>query len=203
MKFIACFAALLAIVAGCGGAHPVAIPTPRSSAARNLASSYAPRTTAATAASEQHTCTGSRPHTSVDALDIRQLRKPLKLSHGQLLLYPIRDHDRPTVDAAAALHPHDGAGNLYNPVYGGATAVLLLVRFTYVISIANPEPVVDRLAWVVLSNCVTLMSNGTLMSHGTSPPVTGYSVTVVDATTGLALMTVQTGPPLDVAQIGS
>jgi hypothetical protein len=199
VKLIAWCVALLAIVAGCCGAHPVAKPTPPTSRATHVATSDAPTTAAATVASEQRTCSRSKPHNTGHTVDIRPLRNPLKLSDGQFLLYPIRDHDRPTVDPAAALHPHDGAGNSFNPVYDGATSVLLLVRFTDVISIPNPNHWVDRLAWVAISNCVLLTSHG----PGTAPPFTGYSMTVVDAIAGVALINVQGAPPLTVAQIGS
>jgi len=199
VKVIASCMALLAIVSGCGAAHRVAKPTPPTSRATHVATSDTPTTVVASVTSEPHTCAGAKRHANVNAPDIRLLRRPVKLGDGQLLLYPIRDHDKPTVDATAALHPQDGAGNSYNPVYGGVAPVLVLVRFTNVISIANPEPVVDRLAWIVLSNCVLLTSNG----PGADPPVTGYSITVVDATTGHALITEQEGRPLDVAQLSS
>jgi hypothetical protein len=210
VKLIAVCAALLTIVAACGGTQGTT--TPRLSSANHVTSDR-PATGATRPVSAQPTCKQSKP--PVAPLDVRKLRKPTKIFDGQVLLYPPRDHDEPAVDAAAALHPHDGAGNSFPAVYGGAVPALSLVRFTYTISIENPKPLVDRLAWIVLSNCVPLVSEGPgplLSTKGPEgPPMTrrpvapmiGYNVTVVDATSGLALMTFQAGPPLDVAQIGA
>jgi hypothetical protein len=131
--------------------------------------------------------------------DVRVLRARLNLFGGQKLFYPPRAHDSPTVTPADALHPHDGAGNPFNlDRYPGVTPVELLVRFTDVLSIVNPTHFVDRLAWVVLFNCVPLISQG----PGRNPPMSGYDITVVDAKTGLAIIGLQSGPPLTAAQIG-
>jgi hypothetical protein len=149
-----------------------------------------------------------RSRAAPGALDVRRLAAPLKLFGWQLLVYPPRPNDVPAISAAAALHPKDGGGNPLGLVrYSPIRPIVVLVRFTDVISVARQDHHVDQLVWLVVFNDVTVrFDNVPLYPQGKAagpppPPPHGYALVAVDARTGVAFTEYQSGPPIPKGQL--